>query len=269
MITLEQRFCMAMEGPNPMVVAWSIMRSLRRVDRPRPSGLGIIDHATLAEALSLVADGQTAALPETQPHLAEYVSLMESVDPDALDRDESLAFWINVYNAGALQLAGSALAAGSDSVLRIPGGFQNPFIHIRGVDLSLDDIEHAKVRRFGDPRVHGALVCGSVSCPTLRAEPYSGQGLTEQLDHQMRYFLTNGGAIADVGTNKVHLSRVFSWFGSDFVRPHRMPTFVPSRTPRVVAAIAPYLSSEIASLLSNGASVRYQPYDWGLRCAVA
>lgn len=44
----------------------------------------------------------------------EYV---RRVDPDRLHRDEALAFWINLYNAGALIVAGEALGAGKDSVL--------------------------------------------------------------------------------------------------------------------------------------------------------
>jgi hypothetical protein len=57
------------------------------------------------------------------------------------------------------------------SVLRMPGAFSAPFVTVAGERLSLDAIEHAKIRRFADPRIHAALVCGSVSCPTLRPPP--------------------------------------------------------------------------------------------------
>ena len=39
-----------------------------------------------------------------------------------------------------------------------------------------------------------------------------------QLDDQMKSFLSGGGAIAGED-GSIELSRVFKWFGSDFVRP--------------------------------------------------
>ena len=53
-----------------------------------------------------------------------------------------------------------------------PGAFDAPWAMVGGESLSLNDIEHGKIRRFRDPRIHAALVCGSVSCPTLRYEPF-------------------------------------------------------------------------------------------------
>lgn len=258
-----------MASPNPIQVAWSIYRSLRTVAPPAPAGVDEVDHDGLADALAQLRQGGTSSLPDIQGALAGYLARMSVVDPDALSRDAAKAFWLNLYNAGALRLAGDAFASGQDSVLRIPGGFQAPFIRIQGVELSLDDVEHAKVRRFSDPRIHGALVCGSVSCPTLRAEPYGGAALDRELDDQMRRFLAKGGAVPDAPSHTVSLSRVFSWFGSDFVRPARMPTFVPSRSRRVLSAIRPWLDGEASSLADRGARVEYQTYDWGLRCSVA
>lgn len=258
-----------MASPNYLKVAWSIVRSLQRIEPPRPGGTGSVDHPLLEDALRELAEGGTSALPAVQPVLTAYLEKMRNVDPDALTSDGAKAFWLNLYNAGALQLAGTALAAGEDSVLRVPGAFQAPFVEIAGVPLSLDDVEHAKVRRFGDPRIHAALVCGSVSCPTLRSLPYEARGLSEQLDDQMRFFLANGGAVVDRAEHTIHLSRIFGWFGSDFVRPDRMPTFVPSRSRSVLRSIRPWLEGEAESLAGRAPSVRYQPYDWGLRCAVA
>ncbi len=260
---------MRVDSPNPVLVGWSMVRSLIRVEPPRPAGTGSCDHSLLGNALSRLATEGTHRLPDVEPMLVGYLEDMRTVDPDGLTPDEAKAFWINLYNAGALRLAASAQSAGEDSVLRVPGAFRSSFIVIDGQALSLDDVEHAKVRRFGDPRVHGALVCGSVSCPTLRKMPYVGEDLDAQLDDQLRSFLANGGAVPDSANNTISLSRVFNWFGSDFVRPHRMPTFLPSSSQKVLPAIGPWLSAEAAELAARGARVEYQTYDWGLRCSVA
>jgi hypothetical protein len=191
-----------------------------------------------------------------------------AVDPSTLNRSEQLAYWINLYNVGALNLAARALAGGAGSVLRIPGGFTEPLFDLAGERLSLDSIEHGKIRRFGDPRVHGALVCGSVSCPTLRYEPYRGDQIESQLDDQMRRFLAGGGARFDAETRTVNLSRVFLWYGGDFARPHRMPTWIPARPQTLVRALLPWFDQAERWVLPGQTKVHYQPYDWGLRCAV-
>ncbi|NND83630.1 MAG: DUF547 domain-containing protein, partial [Acidimicrobiia bacterium] len=209
-----------------------------------------------------------SAIGDIDGLLAEYMAEIAVVDPNALDADDALAHWINVYNAGALGLAARADREGSDSVLRIPGAFSSPIVTVADEPLSLDGIEHGKIRRFGDPRIHGALVCGSVSCPTLRAEPFVGAALDAQLDDQLRAFLSGGGAVLD--DDHLTLSRVFQWYGSDFVRPHRMPTVVPAPRRATAAAITPWLPESTAERVATGVvTVGFAPYDWGLRCSVA
>ena len=62
----------------------------------------------------------------------------------------------------------------------------------------------------------------------------------------------------------VMLSRVFLWYGSDFVRPHRMPTLLPASRRRIAKALQPWLPKEAASAETVG----FQDYDWGLACSV-
>ncbi len=253
-----------MDGPNPLSVAYSIVRALVGTERPRFGDEPGPDHEMLGSVLADLGSFGMRALAERGTDLTKYLSDVELVEPAHLDRHSSLAFWLNVYNAGALALAGKAAQSDAPSVLRVPGGFSAPFVTIAGESLSLDAIEHGKVRRFKDPRIHGALVCGSVSCPTLRPTPYERDELDEQLDHQMAVFLGSGAASYDVAANSLELSRVFLWYGGDFVRPHRMPTFIPARQRLLVAALQPWIPGYVAA----DASVSFQGYDWGLRCAV-
>ena len=193
---------------------------------------------------------------------------MERVDPDTLSRDGALAFWLNLYNAGALALAADALENGETTVLRIPGAFDTPWVTIAGEPLSLNDIEHGKIRRFGDPRIHAALVCGSASCPTLRYEPF-GDDVGAQLDDQMRSFLAAGGAGVDRDTGTLQLSRIFLWYGGDFVRPRRMPTWLPARRRDLTRAVARWLPPDDADwALASHPTIEFADYDWGLACSI-
>jgi hypothetical protein len=154
-------------------------------------------------------------------------------------------------------------------VLRVPGAFDRPWATISGEELSLNAIEHGKIRRFGDPRIHGALVCGSVSCPTLRYQPF-GPDLNEQLDDQMASFLAGGGAAVDRLSGTLRLSWIFLWYGGDFVRPKRMPTWLPARKRDLARVIARWLPADDAAwVLTSSPTVDYADYDWGLACSIA
>lgn len=252
-----------MEQPSPLGVLWSILRVLTVTRRPSPQGSGSVDHDPLASVLESLGDGGLESVAAQVTVLDGYIQAAQGIDPDRLSVPESLAYWLNLYNAGAIRLAVTAAQLEHSSVLRVPGAFGKAFVAVAGENLSLDAIEHGKIRRFGDPRIHGALVCGSVSCPTARSQPYTGVGLSQQLDDQMRGFLGGGGAAGD--GEAILLSRVFLWFGADFVRPGRMPTFIPARSRSVLRALQAWVPED----LKGDRQVRFQSYDWGLRCAVS
>lgn len=256
-----------MESPNPVRAAWSMFRA-RRVSSTLIHGTAILDHTGLEPVLGALQQGGVPALALVEDDLRRYLAAVGTADPATLSRPEALAFWLNLYNAGALELATRAFKDGAESVLRVPGAFDAPMFTIAGEQLSLDAVEHGKIRRFGDPRIHAALVCGSVSCPTLRSEPYRGAHLAAQLDDQMRRFLAGGGAVLDQDTHTVYLSRVFLWYGSDFTRPDHMPTWFPARSSNLLRALRRWLDESASWMDSGRASIRFQRYDWGLRCSV-
>lgn len=256
-------------GPSPFVAAWSMLYA-RRLQTPQPMGDISVDHAPLARVLDTLQSEGVRSLSDAASELESYRDILSSIDPDDLTRSESLAYWINLYNAGALHRAGQAYSQDYDSVLRVPGAFSSPWATVAEEAMSLNDIEHGKIRRFGDPRIHGALVCGSVSCPTLRNEPFSGTLLDKQLGDQMHRFLVRGGARLDRTSNTLHLTKVLQWYGGDFVRPQRMPTLRPAGSSSISMAIVPWLEPhDAAYVIVERPRVVYAPYDWGLGCSVA
>ena len=200
---------MSAKGPNPLRVAVTVIRSLLK-RRPRPAGGGAPpDTHDLSAVLEKLRNSGVGGLASVRHEIEAFLASSGAVDPDRLDRDEALAFWLNLYNAGVLDLAARAAESAVGSVLRVPGGFSKPFVEVSGERLSLSDVENGKIRRFKDPRIHGALVCGSASCPTLRYEPYTGATIDDQLDDQLRSFFAGGGvAVTGSPDTTVLLSRV-------------------------------------------------------------
>ena len=252
-----------MAQPNPVKAAFQILMSLITVPAPRPDGPGEVDHAGLEPVLTALDRGGLTAAADERSDLELYLKEMAEVDPDALTRDEALAFWINLYNAAAVDLALAAMTAGHDSVLRDPGAFSERRVEVNEMSLSLNDIEHAKIRRFKDPRIHGALVCGSLSCPTLRPEPFTGGDLDSELESQMRRFMNRGG-VRRIDDETVALSRILLWYGSDFVRPGRMPSFLPVTKSALLRAVTRWMPDDVGHF----SKAEFQDYDWALGCAV-
>ncbi len=153
------------------------------------------------------------------PRLAAAVHAVEWFSTTDLEnRAERIAFLVNAYNLFTLRLVVEHLPV--DSIKDIGGLFRPVWKktagHIDGRAVSLDEIEHQRLRKLGESRIHMAIVCASVSCPDLRREAYTAAQLDAQLDDQVRRFLANPdkGARREAGVLRV--SRIFDWFEDDF-----------------------------------------------------
>ncbi len=255
------------DSPNYARSAWSMFRSLK-VPQPNPTGSGSVDHTAFTPVLEQLKAGGLRGLSKQHSAIANYLTHLEEVDPDALSEAEALAFWINLYNATSLQLVAEASGAALTSVLRTPGVFHGKRVTVAGEHLSLDGIEHGKVRRFKEPRIHAALVCGSVSCPTLRSEPFEGPNLDQQLGHQMRVFLGTGGAQVSESGDVVTLSKVFQLYGGEFAHPEAMPTLKQVKKWEILAAVKQWMDPKDVQRMAARPSIEFQEYDWSLSCEV-
>lgn len=153
-------------------------------------------------------------------HVAAREALL-SADPGALmDHDGRLAFWINAYNFLTIDLI--VRKGERESIRNLGTLFRTPWqIHSWMVGdrmRTLDDIEHGILRPMGEPRIHFAINCAALSCPSLRAEAYRADFLDQQLDEQVRLTLDDPtkGFTVDDGRDQVMVSKVFQWFGEDF-----------------------------------------------------
>jgi hypothetical protein len=134
------------------------------------------------------------------------------------NKEEKLAFYINAYNILALKMVVDhwPLDSIKDVGSLISPVWGKPAGSIGGDTVSLDDIENKILRTLGEPRIHFAIVCASVSCPDLRNTPYTASKLDAQLDEQVRQFLGNADKGLRIGKDSIEISRIFDWFAKDF-----------------------------------------------------
>jgi hypothetical protein len=231
---------------------------------PRPAGA--FDEALYAALLS----AHTVAVDDiagtrvdygalrTSPDWARLVASLAASDPSRLgSRAERLAFWIDAYNILAIDLVRRHYPVDG---IRSIGGLFSPVWRmtageIGGRPYSLDQIENRILRPLGDPRIHGAIVCASLSCPPLRREPYRAADVDAQLDDNVRRWLADPrkGARVDRSSTTLYLSRIFDWFARDF---GDVPAFVAAHVDPDDAA---WIRAHSGSL-----RIRYLDYDWRL-----
>ncbi|MGB3264021.1 MAG: DUF547 domain-containing protein [Microcoleus sp.] len=195
--------------------------------------------------------------------LKAWLATLAEVDLAAVtDADARLALWLNAYNAIAISqvLEVYPIASIRPKVLGIPNwlAFLDFFTRsnsiIGGKKYSLNQIEHAILRPdFAEPRIHFALVCAAVGCPLLRRGAYFPESVRAQLEADASRFIRNPDKVRyDAEKKTLYLSKIFDWYGDDFVKV----------AGSVAAYAGDYLGPEAA--VSNEWAIVFLPYDWNL-----
>ncbi|MAE97212.1 MAG: DUF547 domain-containing protein [Deltaproteobacteria bacterium] len=193
---------------------------------------------------------------------SELIAQVAATDPGALgSRDARLAYWINLYNLFAIDVV---VRGRPEESIRDLGGrlfnrvWDQPAGRVGGRSYSLGEIEHEILRPLGDPRIHGAIVCASHSCPPLAREPYRAETLDDQLTANLRRWLGHPGKglRVDRKARTLHLSSIFDWFGDDFRTQGGVRAFV--------ARYAPSAEASWLATAGREARIRYLDYDWSL-----
>ena len=221
---------------------------------------------------------------------------LQTVDLRELDRDEKIAFFLNVYNAMIVHVtcAVGPPRAGFFGFFDKLTFFDRFRYDIGGVPWSCDDIEHGALRgnrpgaaSFGplvgapsltpgpfapddprrahcvlpvDPRVHFALVCGARSCPPIRT--YDAAGLDAQLAAAAEAFVDGDVAVVDADAGTFRCSKIIGeWYVEDFgvddaERLRRVAGYLPRGSAKREAIEA--------ALARGGVKLVTAEYDWTL-----
>ena len=192
-----------------------------------------------------------------EAQLDAYLAALAAIDPDALDKQEQIAFYINAYNAWTIKLILSGYP-GIKSIKELGSFIKSPWekkiCRIDDDVMTLDHIEHDILRsRFKDPRVHFAINCAALSCPPLRSEPYLGSILDRQLDDAASAFINNQKRNYLSG-DTLYVSKIFKWFAEDF-------------NDDVIGFFLKYAKEDMKKELKakkDNIKIKYLHYDWSL-----
>ncbi len=153
------------------------------------------------------------------PRWNRIVKQLEAFSPKQLVNDkERLTFYINAYNIMAMKvvLDNWPLDSIKDVGNMLWPVWKRTAGKIGGKEVTLNELEHEILRPMGEPRIHFAIVCASISCPDLRKEPYAVDKLDSQLDDQVTRFFNNAKKGLNQKGKEIHTSKILSWFEEDF-----------------------------------------------------
>jgi len=152
------------------------------------------------------------------PQHTNALKILRSQDPLNYTEQGKKAFWINTYNFLTIELI--IRKKEQQSIKNLGSLFKTPWQKyqwsLTGGDYTLDYIEHKILRKLGDPRIHFAINCASLSCPDLRREPYTASSLNTQLEEQVTLTLTNPTKGLRLTSEAIYLNKIFDWFSEDF-----------------------------------------------------
>ena len=189
--------------------------------------------------------------------LTAYIAALSRLSPLSLTRPEQFAFWANLYNAVTIDVVLDAYPVRSIRDIRsglLPGPWRRKLVSIGGVELSLDDIEHNILRKgWVEPRVHYAVNCASISCPSLPLRAFRGATLGPSLDAAAAAYVNTPRAVRFDG-NTLIVSSIYKWYAVDFG----------GSDARVIAHLARYAAEPLRSRLQAATRIGRDTYDWSL-----
>jgi hypothetical protein len=189
------------------------------------------------------------------PKFAEFVRQL-GLPPDHGDAaGATLAYDINAYNAfaisGVLQGHSPATRSGRARL------FRKLRFRLAGEEVTLDELEHERIRAAGDVRSRFAIVCASLSCPRLANRAFRPETLDAQLDEAARRFVNDATRNQyDIAQRTAFVSAIFDRYEQEFL----------NAAGSVPAWLARYVEEPAsrAALLEGRLSIRHLPDDWDL-----
>jgi hypothetical protein len=237
--------------------------------------------ALLRKHVRLVRGGQTtqvayAGFKADRAALKAYLDSLSAVTPTAFGgwaKAERQAFLTNAYNAFTVELILTRypdLKSIKDLGSLLSSPWKPKWIALLGGKVSLDDIEHAMLRKRGDyddPRVHFAVNCASIGCPALREEAFVASRLDAQMEEQTLRFMSDRTRNRyNAQRGRLELSKIFDWYGEDFRLGHRGIASLPAFAARYADQLAD-APADRERIRAASVDIAFADYDWALNDA--
>ena len=157
-----------------------------------------------------------AVSPDDRAALKHYLEILSTVQVQTLNKNEQLAFWINLYNALITDIILEAYPV--NTILDIGGNlfsrgpWKDKHFLLAGAHLSLNDIRHNVLPEvIDDVRVIYALSCGAVGCPNIGSKAVWGKHVDGYLESATFAFINGPNAILEFDDSNIQISKLYHW----------------------------------------------------------
>ena len=187
-----------------------------------------------------------SGLKQDKKSLNRYLNELSKSKPDnSSNRNGTLAYWINAYNAFTLKLILDNYPLKSITELNSGKPWDVQWIALGNKKYSLNNIENDIIRSvYKDARIHFALNCAAISCPPLLNKAFTSNNIEELLDTQTRNFINSQAN--DLSSTKIKLSKVFEWYKKDF------------------GDVTIFINKYSKTKINSNALISYKEYNWNL-----
>lgn len=223
---------------------------LSRSVKTNDEGINLVDYPHLTEA--------------DLDNLQHYITRLSHIPIHNYNRNEQLAFWINLYNALTVQIVADYYPVDTIQDVKIsPGLFSaGPWganlVKVDGVSLSLDDIQNRIIRPiWNDPRTLYAMSHATIGGANLSKEAYQGLTLNSQLNKAAHEYINSLRAIQII-EGKLVVSKIYDWFKDDFG----------GNVKGLVIHLSQYAEEPLKSRLKHIDAVNSYIYNWHLNSTV-
>ncbi len=190
--------------------------------------------------------------------LKDFVDAMQTLRPELMDKNEQLAFWINLYNAQVVRLTTENYPVRSPEALVNGPAWGEQSLAVSGVKLSLNDIRtNILARHFPDPRVPAALLMPARSGPSVQKLAYSGPMIDARLDAAAAQYVNRSGVVV-IKADIAYVSPVYTlnrmYFGGEDAK--------------LLAHLKQFAKPKLAAKLAQVTRVETGKFDWTLNDVV-
>jgi hypothetical protein len=235
-----------------------------------PAATAVVDHSAWDRFLTryLVTDHPSGinrvryddVTAEDRDRLKSYIDDLQDVAVSRLNRNEQEAYWINLYNAGTVQVILDHYPVSSITEIDLSRGlfsrgpWEAKLFEVEGEEVSLNDVEHRILRPiWKDQRIHYAVNCASIGCPNLLDRAYTAENLEMLLDKGAREYINHPRGVSFQG-NKLVISSIYDWFQEDFHGSEE----------GVLRHLRDYANPDLAARLESYSGRIGYEYDWSL-----
>lgn len=236
-------------------------------DAHAPANDALIDHAAWQgfldkylvahpDSVNRVAYKRVTAADRGQ--LRGYLEMLSLIDPREFAKAEQLPYWINLYNALTVDVV--LRYPGKSSILRMGrsllpfGPWDDELLSVAGQPITLNDIEHRILRPiWQDHRIHYAVNCASISCPSLAASAYTRTNTEDLLASGERAYINHPRGVRFGPDGGLTVSRIYEWYGEDFA----------ADAAGLLAYLSRHHRSAAKALSAYSGRIDYA-YDWSL-----